>query len=219
MNINAFSAGIQPHSIKAYNTTSFKGVQKAATQFINAGTAQKAANKTGKIGNFFSKVSHAIGDAASKALNTIKNGAIIACNTASKGIHKVFDTVKSAGSKVSKGVSDFFKGLKNKRHIKITKENNKSITSIQVGNNIASSKNIISISAKDGKTVTVSTKNGKIAVNGKIYEYDGKLPDGIKISSNGLSIKGKNGIKDLSQKIEEFAKTVEENGKLIGTEG
>ncbi len=204
MNINAVSTGFQP--AKAYNTVNFKGVQKAAAQLANAGAAQKTANKTGKIGQFFSKVSHTIRNACSKAFSAVKKTAVKAYNVAAKGVKTALNGVKSAGKKVTESVSNFFKGIKNKKHTKISK--NKENTVIQINKN-----------SNKTNTLTIKSRNGNVIINGKIYQYDGKLPDDIKINPDGgFSVTGANKIRDLSRKIQDFAETVEKNGKLIGTE-
>lgn len=209
MNINAISTGFQP--AKVYNTVNFKGAQKAASQLINTGIAHKTASKTVGIKKSLSKISHGIKNTCSKVFSTIKKSTVSTFKFVNKWAHNAFNAVKSTGKKISGTVSDFFKGIKNKNYIKITQTNsgNSVNTIIQAGNN------------KSGKnTLTVSVKNDNIIIiNGKIYKYGGKLPDGIQISSNGsFSVKGANKTSNLSRKIQDFAKTVKKNGKLIGTE-
>ncbi len=204
MNINAVSTGYQP--AKAYNTVNFKGVHKAAAQLANAGTAQKTAGKTGRIGQFFSKVSHSIGNACSKVFSGMKKAAITAYNFTAKGIHTALNAAKSAGKKISDTVSNFFKSFKNKKHININSKNGTTV--IQIGKG--------KTTAAPDSTLIVSIKDKNIAVNGKIYQYDGKLPEGMKILPDGFHMEGSNNIKDFSRKIKEFAQNVEKDGKLIG---
>lgn len=201
MNINAVSAGYK--STNVYNTVNFKGVQKAATRLANTGAAKKASNKTGRAGQFFSKVSHTIGNACSKVFSGVKKAAVTAYNFTAKGIHTAFNAVKTAGKKVSDTISNFFKGFKNKKCINISTNNS---TIIQIGKGKTA-----------GDSLVVSIKDKNVIINGKIYQYDGKLPEGMEISSGGFSLKGKESIKSLTGKIKEFAQNVEKNGKLIGT--
>ncbi len=203
MNINAVSAGIQ-HS-KAYNTASFKGTHKVFTQLAGAGSAaQQTAHKTGRIGQFFSKVSNTLKEFGTKALLVTTDICSKVVFNAIKAASFVKDTVKSAGNKVSKGVSNFFNNLKKDKKNSIN-------TVIQVGNN-----KTLHIQGKNHLSILATNDN--IIINGKAYKYDGKLPDGVEIlPGGGFSIKGKGKISDYKNKIKEFAKTVEENGTPVGT--
>lgn len=206
MNINAVSTGYQP--AKVYNTVNFKGMHKAAAQLVNAGTAQKTAAKTGRIGQFFSKTSHAIGNTCSKVFSGVKKAAVTAYNFAAKGVHTALNVVKSTGKKISDTVSNFFKGFKSKKHININSKSGTTVIQIGKGKTTAAA----------DSTLVVSIKDKNIAVNGKIYQYDGKLPEGMKILPDGFHMEGSNNIKDFSRKIKEFAQNVEKDGKLIGLE-
>ncbi len=195
MNINAISAYVpKSQPVKTVSNVSFTGLEKAAWN-VGTATGEAAANAAGKLGiagkiakiiSFSAKSLKKLGQGILHSLNKLFNKGAAHVNMC-MGKNITMDTVN--GTQVA--------------NVCMGKNNVTQVTA-EFGNAFKG------VSEKLGnmtKGSDILQKNGETYIFGKLYKPGYKLPSGVVIKKNGLSI---NTTKSMSELMDELKKLSEE---------